>query len=318
MKLIVSQLTGVWRGYVSREFYHVIKDLVARHGWKHIEGVRLWQGRGTVRETLLREFGELPEVVIFWEGYDAILAHAADIIRLDSRKCFFADDLHAKDRDEAQRKFLCLFMCDTVLSPYAYAFDFHYPKLKGMKRVEWVPHAASPDFMLDYNERPSNAILLSGCLEYHYPFRQQMKRLHDRHVYAIDYHAHPGYFRQYDYESDSRVGRAFAEKLRGYRAAFTDSTWRGYVLAKYFEIPATGALLLADDLVGGQLRRLGLFEHEHYLPVSPRDLEEKVRFVLDERNHDEIDRMRRGAQAVVRERHQTSDRARLIDEICAA
>lgn len=317
MKLVVSRLDE-WKGFVSREFYHVMTDLVARHGWRHIEGSRLWRGRGTVRATLLREFGELPEVVLFWEGYDAVLEHAPDVTRLDSRKCFFADDLHAKDKEEEQLKFLCFLMCDTVLSPYAYAFDHHYPRLAGMKRVGWVPHAASPDFMLDYNERPANAILLSGCLVDHYPFRRQMKQLHDRHVHAIDYHAHPGYQIDFDYERDPRVGRAYAEKLRGYRAGFTDGTWRGYVVAKYFEIPATGALLLADDTVSAQLRELGLFEHEHYLPVSPRDLEEKVRFVLDERNHDEIDRIRRSGQAVVRERHQTSDRARLIDELCAA
>lgn len=317
MKLIVSQLE-VWRNFVSREFYHVISDLVARHGWRHIDGDRFWNGRGTLRTTLLREFGELPEVILFWEGYYPLVEHAADVVRLDCRKCFFADDLHGKDLEEKRYKFLCFLMCDTVLSPYAYLFDRHYPQFARMKRVEWAPHSASPDFMLGYNARPSNAILLSGSLEYHYPFRVQMKRLQERRAYAIDYHPHPGYHIHHDYERDGGVGRAYAAMIHGYRAGFTDSSRFGYVVAKYFEIPATGALLLADDTVSTQLKELGLVEYQHYLPVSRRDLEDKVRFVLEEKNHDELDRIRMRGQALVRERHQTADRARLIDEICAA
>jgi hypothetical protein len=88
------------------------------------------------------------------------------------------------------------------------------------------------------------------------------------------------------------------------------------VIAKYFEIPATGALLLADDAVAGPLKELGLIEYRHYLPVSCNDLEEKVHYVLDEKNHEELDEVRKLGQELIWERHKTSDRARMIDEIC--
>jgi hypothetical protein len=88
-------------------------------------------------------------------------------------------------------------------------------------------------------------------------------------------------------------------------------------VAKHFEIPATGALLVADGAVRGPLEQLGFLENVHYVPVSEQDLEAKIRYVLDENNHLEIDEIRHRGQSLIREAHKTSDRARLIDSICA-
>jgi hypothetical protein len=317
MKLLVSEME-VWKGYVTREFYHVMTDLIGNHGWKHVEAARLWDGAGTIEGKILEACGEMPEVILFWEGYRPMASHAGDVARLRCRKCFFADDVHFRNGDEAHEKFMCYAMCDTILCCYAYNFDRFYPRLAGLKRLAWVPHSASPDFMLDYNDSPENAILLSGCLEYHYPFRSRVKRLHDRQSYPIHYHPHPGYGCDFDYDRNGSVGRGYAAKFNSYRACFTDSSRYNYVVAKYFEIPATGALLLADGAVASQLKELGLVEYTHYVPVSGDDLEAKIEHVLDERNHAELDEVRRRAQQLIRERHKTSDRARLIDEICLA
>jgi hypothetical protein len=315
MKLIVSELK-VWRGYVSREFYYVMTALMSHHGWRQIEAPKLLGSERRIKDTLMAEFGEMPEVILFWEGYDYLKERVREVIGLDCRKCLFADDVHWGWPGEGEKKFLCYLMCDTVLSTYAYLLDRFYPRLAAVKQLAWVPHSASPDFMLSHNAQAKNAILLSGCLEYYYPFRQQMKRLHEGRAYAIDYHAHPGYGSNFDYDSDGNVGQGYAARINSYRVGFTDSTHYNYVVAKYFEIPATGALLLADDAVAGQLNKLGMVENRHYLPVSNDDLEEKVRYVLDERNHAALDEIRRRGQRLVWKQHKTSDRARLIDEVC--
>jgi hypothetical protein len=90
------------------------------------------------------------------------------------------------------------------------------------------------------------------------------------------------------------------------------------VLAKYFEIPATGALLVGDDAVGGPLRQLGFVANEHYVAVSAANLEEKIRFVLDEQNHEELDQIRKRGQELVWDRHKSIDRARQIDAACTS
>jgi hypothetical protein len=317
MKLIISQLEAL-HTYVSREFSDVIQHLISDHNWRNIEMFPLWQRPGSLRQKLLDEFGELPETVLFWEGYEFLNAHANEICRLDSRKIILADDLHWWNESMRREKVVGFALCDTVLSTYAYVWDKFYPELRNIKEVVWTPHSTSQDFMLSYNKCPENSILLSGAINRHYPLRQLMKTLHDRRAYAIAYHPHPGYHCGYDYENDRDVGRGYAKKFSKHRAGFTDSLIYGYVVAKYFEIPATGALLLAEASVASPLSELGFIEGRHYVSVTKDNLESKIRYVLDERNHDDLDQVRRRAQKLVWERHKTSDRAAQIDAACAA
>jgi hypothetical protein len=316
MKLIVSPLRAL-RGYVSREFFYVMKELIGRYGWRQLETSSLRDGRRTMRELILEEYGELPEVILFWEGYDVLALHALNVRQLDCKRYILADDLHWSGELMRRKKLVSFAFCHAVLSTYGYAWEKFYPGLAGFKRVVWVPHSASPDFMIPYNPDPSNSILLSGAVSAHYPLRQQMKRLHERGAYGIAYHPHPGYHCRYDYEQkDGDVGRGYASRINRHRAAFTDSLSFNYVVAKYFEIPAAGALLLADDAVSGPLERLGFIKGRHYVPVSKENLEERVREVLDERNRSEVDEIRRRGQELVWARHKTSDRAMQINEVC--
>ena len=317
MKLIVSYLEAL-RKYVSREFHYVMADLLTKHGWRHIETSELWNGRGGVKDRLLAKFGELPEVILFWESYEFLIAHAEEIQRLDCRKLIFADDLHCWNKEMRINKSVGFALCDTVLSAYAYVWDSFYPEFCGTKQLVWTPHSASPDFHLRYNPRPENSILLSGAISHCYPLRLQMKELHSRRSHAITYHAHPGYHCGYDYTQDSNIGLRYAETINRHRAGFTDSLIYKYVVAKYFEIPATGALLLADAAVSQRLMELGFIENKHYLSVTAENLEERIRYVLDERNHEELDEIRKRGQALVWERHKTSDRARQINEVCTS
>lgn len=317
MKLVVAQLSALGR-YVSREFYYVIRELVDRHGWRHAETYSLRDGRRTMRELLIERFGQLPEVILFWEGYDLLAHHALSLRRLECRKYILADDLHWPGELVRLKKLVSFAFCHAVLATYGYAWERFYPALAGVKKVVWIPHSASPDFMMPYNPRPTNSILLSGAVSPLYPLRQELKRLHERRLYAVAYHPHPGYHCRYDYGRAGDVGRGYAERINEHRAAFTDSLSFNYVVAKYFEIPATGALLLADDAVRRPLERLGFVAGRHYLPASRENLEERIRYVLDERNHAEVDEIRSCGQRLVRERHKTSDRARQIDEACAA
>lgn len=314
MKLVVSSLDALGC-YVSREFYHVITALVREHGWKQIDPHRLWGDAKPVGRALVDVFGELPAAVLFWEAYDFLRARGREVYDLPCRKYIFADDLHWWDEADRPARVAGYSLCEAVLSTYAYRFDDFYPEFCRTKPLVWVPHSASPDFMLDFNCRPENAILLSGAVSPSYPLRQRMKRLYDRGDYAINYLEHPGYHCAYDHERDAEVGRRYAQTIRHHRAAFTDSSANRYVVAKYFEIPAVGALLLAEE-VGGRLGELGFVAGEHYLSVTAENLEERVRFVLDARNRAEVDEIRRRGRELVRARHRTADRARQIDEAC--
>ena len=203
MKLIVCGLEAL-SGYVSREFYYIISELITEYGWKQIEPQTLGKGPGTVKRTLLNEFGQVPEAILFWECYDFLDAYAADVSRLRCLKLIMTDDLHCQDKKEKRKQLLAFALCDVVLSTCAYAWKRFCPEFS-LKKVVWIPHSASPDFMLEYNHRPANAILLSGAINRYYPLRRQMEVLRSLYPNSIDYHLHPGYHCSYDHRE---IGRA--------------------------------------------------------------------------------------------------------------
>jgi hypothetical protein len=294
-------------------------DLIDVYGWKHVETYELWNEPGDMKSKLWRRFGELPEVVLFWEGYDLLGKHEAELKSLDCRKCVFTADLHLWDEGERewQLKQRGLALCEIILANYAYVFHEFYPDLAGEKKVVWIPHSASPDFLMDYNDHPANVIFLGGNMDPVYPLRRQMKSLYDRRIFPIVCHPHPGYGWQFEYGMDDRVGRGYATKINKLRAAFTDCSKYRYIVAKYFEIPATGSLLIAEGTVSEWLAQLGFVPGTHYLAVSAENLEQIIQYVLNEENHGRIDAIRRRGQELVRKAHKTSDRARMIHEACA-
>jgi hypothetical protein len=305
-------------GYVSREFHFIMRELIDTHGWRHVHPNILSVEPDAGFQTLMRLAGGVPDAVLFWEAFDLSIALRPALRDAGVHTCVFADDLHqvAGPEPKRARKLEAFTACDTVLCPYAYRFDHFYPELRGQRRVEWIPHSASPDFDVPFEGRPCNKILLSGAGGPHYPLRGRLKDLQEANHPAIDHCDHPGYRCDYDYERDPQVGVRYARRIQQYRAAFTDASVFGYVVAKYFEIPATGALLFADGSVAGPLSELGFVDGKHYLSATLANVDERIDYVVDPRNNEQIDDIRRCGRQLVRARHRTSDRARRIDKVC--
>jgi hypothetical protein len=314
MKLIVCRLAAR-NQYISRECSHLVEELVSKHGWRHIEPARL-DGAGSLKGRFLRETGRLPHLILFWEEYHLLADHYRELNDMWCRKWIFADDLHSWSDSMRTAKTVAFAVSDLILATYAYKFREFYPQIAEIKEVRWVPHSACKDFMLTYNPSAENAIFLSGAIDRHYPLRQRMLELCKLGGYPITLHPHPGYHCGYDYTVDQRVGHGYAIRINQHRAAFTDCSIHRYIVGKYFEIPATGALLLADKSISGPFRDLGFIENVHYVAVSPENLEEKIQYVLQEGNHRELDQVRRRGQELVWQKHKVEDRANLINGWC--
>jgi hypothetical protein len=315
MKLLVSWIRELGR-YVSREFYYTMGELLECHGWRHVEPWVLAQSPKSVRETLIEQAGGIPDVILFWETYEHLNLLEPRLRDLGCRIALFVDDLHVLGNPAVRRppKARALGLCDVVLASYGYAFDRHYPELAG-KRVEWIPHGASPDFCLPLEPAPRKAVLLSGFVSANYPLRLRLKQLYDEGRPGIEFLPHPGYGENFNYNSDARIGTGYARAIHQCLAGFTDAAVFGYVVAKHFEIPATGALLLAGDTVRQPLAELGFRSGRDYLAVSEDNLEEQLEYVLDDRNRGRIDEIRREGQKLVLAGHTTRDRAVQIDRI---
>jgi hypothetical protein len=266
-----------------------------------------------MREKIARYCGEFPEVILFWGGEGFLCEHDREVEKLPASRWFVSDDLHHHGaRDMREKAFM---LCDTLLATYAYRVAEYFPRVAEARRMVWLPHSASPDFALPFNPRARNELFLSGAICQAYPMRQRLNGLMESGFPGIVRQPHPGYHCEYEYGNDRQVGRAFARRMWEHRAAFTDCTRFQYAVAKHFEIPAMGALLVADRAIEGPLEELGFVSGFHYLSVSDENLEDRVSYLLREEHHAELDQIRRNGQRLVFERHRTSHRARLIGEL---
>jgi hypothetical protein len=297
--------------YVSREFASTLSLLLTDYGWRLFETGDLPEDRGEMDAIMHRRYGGWPDAVLFWESYGDLLRFAGPFLQGESRIYVATDDLHRV----SDAMDLALRVASGVLSTYAPRLETFVPGLMP-SRVHWVPHAAGPDFWLPFNEAPRRVVFVSGAMHDVYPLRLAMRDLALRRPELAYLHEHPGYHCDYDYTDDDRIGRGYAEAMRSCVAGFTDALTYHYLVAKHFEIPATGALLIADRAVAGQLARLGFVDGEHYVSTTAEELESTVERVVDVRNAPEIDAIRRRGQALTDARHTTAHRARQIDGIC--
>ncbi|HEV7923214.1 MAG TPA: glycosyltransferase [Thermoanaerobaculia bacterium] len=294
-RLVVAPFAAL-RGYVSREFFRTLWALVANHGWRFCE-------TSSFR-------GAEADAVLFWESYDVAAHHMRALQAQGTRVYVMTDDLH-KARPGMHD---ALRLADGILSTYAPRFGAFFPDIDP-SRVRWTPHAASSDFVLPLAKNPYRQVFVSGAMTSAYPLRLLMRDLALRRPEIARLQDHPGYHTSYRFSHDGRIGRGYAQSIRACLAAFTDALQYGYIVAKHFEIPATGALLLADRAVAPQLSELGFVDGQHYVSMTADELEATVERVLDPRNAAEILAIRRAGHELVYARHTTANRAREIDAL---
>ncbi|HKO55312.1 MAG TPA: glycosyltransferase [Thermoanaerobaculia bacterium] len=310
-KLVVAPFAPL-RRYISREIWLTLSTLVWNHDWYWYETHALPPGRELLPDVLRDFFGIVPEVVLFWESYMDVARHTRWLHDVGTRVYVMTDDLH-KERQGMREGLLT---ADGVLSTYPLPFAERFPQVD-RARVTWIPHSASSDFVLPLAPNPRyRQVFVSGATNELYPLRMLMRGLGMRRPELVRVQDHPGYRIDYAYPEDVRVGRGYAQSIRSCLAGFTDASRNRYIVAKHFEIPATGALLLADRTVAPELAELGFIDGEHYVSVTADDYEPIVERVLDPGNADEIDAIRARGHQLVYERHTTAHRAMQIDAVC--
>jgi hypothetical protein len=313
-KLVVAPKSAL-RGYISREFFYIMLELERRFAWKHLETWELAHDRRPLRTILLEKYGTIPEVILFWEQYHVFLLRGKELQRLGSQIGIWADDIHSFNDTVRLSRIAPFVLADKVLATAANQFEEFYPFIRKGADLVWVPHSASMDFVIPLNETPERAVFLSGAMTDHYPLRRELKALSEGSDLPIAFFEHPGYHCGFDHDSDARVGKGYAQQIARYLAALTDGLVYGYLVAKFFEIPATGTLLLGEERMKDSLANLGFCDGVHYLSINPENLKPRIEEALDPINRKEIDAIRRQGQMLVLKRHLVQHRAKQIDDV---
>lgn len=117
------------------------------------------------------------------------------------------------------------------------------------------------------------------------------------------------------------VGKRYALRLNEYAACITDGLHLNYTIAKLFEIPAAGCLLLVNAELRPLMAGLGMFDAVHYLAYrrgggrasTKKHLRNLVQMLLDPQNAQHVANVRRRAQNLVMRRHMVAHRVAQVD-----
>jgi len=219
---------------------------------------------------------------------------------LDCKIIYKVDDLN--DMTAIRRK--CILSANLVISPYAYLIKEPVQKL-------WIPYSCVDEFVKDiqFNKTPTNAVFTSGASSHVYPFREYVQALNDPRIVKK---GHPGYQTKFS-DASAGVAKDFQKILNSYICCFTDSLIYGYVLLKNFEIAGSGSLLLTDALIEPQMNELGFIDNVNCMFCTKETFLEKINFILDLKNRDKIDQIRKAGMELVHTKHLTSHRIETLN-----
>ena len=217
----------------------------------------------------------------------------------DCKIIYKVDDYHG----ENQIRKNCILAANLVISPYEYLIKEPVQKL-------WIPYSCVDEFVEDihFNDTPTDKIFTSGAISHVYPFRAYVQSLNDHRIIKKP---HPGYQSKFSDDSTG-VAKDYQQILNSYICCFTDASIYRYVLLKNFEIAGSGSLLLTDALIEPQMNELGFIDNANCMFCTKETFLEKVSFILDLKNRENIDKIRKAGMELVRTKHLTSHRVQLF------
>ncbi|GMH74832.1 hypothetical protein TrRE_jg9404 [Triparma retinervis] len=322
--VVIHGSYSAWDGYILSEWFDILSIIESKGAKVHPGGASSWED---LEAGLVAGFGRLPDAIIMVEQFHLIgewgpreseALRAMKVVTLN-------DDLHFHAPLVRSQKLASFLASDLPLLTYPFTLPIIYPELVSLKTT-WIPHSAGRHFdKLQVNMEPMRKVLLAGSagVEY-YPYRRMIWDKYEKGDDRFTVIKHPGYSSDFAATSqDSNAtndetsktiitGRHFGSTLNSYLSCVTCGSKLLYAVAKIFEIPASGCLLLLNHEMSPQVLALG-FEHGvHYLAYTVDTLDEIVDWVLDEKNMVEVNKIRRRGFELARRRHTYKNRAEAI------
>lgn len=254
-------------------------------------------------------------------GMDLILAFACEqrpnrhmqgLITLDKniKLILYMHDVHwAKIKRDGGTTEL-LRRADLVMVPYYTYFKKVWPQF--IDKAVFFPHffASQNRYCnLKYNADPKMKCLLSGNIKQgRYPIRwvvYQAAQNQPEMTLLIDILRHPRHSKtQFWTRREGGHKKQYARTIHEYFCSVIDSSKWKLLLTKYFEIPATGALLLADE--PQDCKEAGLIAGEHYVEISNDTVLEQVKLCL--KSPEAYEKIRKEGMKFVRANHGVDNR----------
>lgn len=199
---------------------------------------------------------------------------------------------------------------DVILSGSWELFESKWPEY--MNKHEFFPlYFASYERYagLGLNSGPTMKCLVCGARGKVYTLRRYLMTVGKNGSRLIDVLPHPGF--TIENRSGECIDDNFARKLNEYYCCATDSSNYHYAVAKYFEIPAAGSLLLAEDVADA--RRAGLMPWKHFVPIDRATALSRIEDCLE--HPDRYNGIRDAGTEFVRRNHSILNRVGTVEKI---
>ena len=174
-------------------------------------------------------------------------------------------------------------------------------KLYPMCNYYCLPFSINSTIIPKFNKDPIPKILITGRLKQkNYPLRKKLADL--SHKYEIDILDHPTYKKL----NHNFVGKKYLQKINQYLVSVSTCGDKrfNYVVAKYFEIPASGALLFAYiEPVKDLLNKYGFKDGINMVSFTENNMEDKIKYVLSPINREEINKIRLNGYKLIKNKH---------------
>lgn len=315
MKILMATFRDKWENDILRYFKFIIETLTKKYNYTLVD-LSDYKIGSDIRD-VYKTYHAANQILVI-ENHNEILItdifpNFFDKSTDDIKKFVLADDVHKyidiKNKSGYYDKFDC------ILCTYKKPYQKLYPKISTSK-VAWCPHAYTQDYVLPFNSEPKNKILLSGAMGTVYPIRKYIYQLYEdkqsNFSEKISYLRHPGYKNFGEPHHRAKIGKSYAKILNEHICCFSDCSTYGYIVSKYFEIPATGSLLLAQKPEDDNLESLGFIEDVNYISCTKDNIKEKIDWILDPSNRNRVDEIRKNGMQMVRDNHSIKKRAVFI------
>ena len=212
--------------------------------------------------------------------------------------CYF-EDLQCWDNKLCKQNKLKMFeRYDVLIGTYNEKFRDWYPQF--VDKYIFYPDYFAPYnrfSVLKPNPKPIMKCLLSGTVNKYYPFRQYIHRHLSEKILK--------------YRKKNILFADYPKFLNSYFCAIATGSSVSIPLAKYFEIPAAGTLLLAERV--NDLDLMGMKPGVHYVEINRKNVAKKIRTVL--KNPKKFIKIRNRATKFVRANHSEINRIKEFENV---
>lgn len=296
--------------HITDIFDELVEKFNNEYLFTSLEELKKFSNDLELKNYFLSTYNSIPKYIISFSGVGSF-NDIYQVLTKVTNLVFILDDIHHGGLIKKER-IPVLKSSKIIFCTYSYLYEQY--KLPKPNKLYFLPHSAR--WICDFNSNPINKILISGRISDIYKDRVFAHNYGLKNPDKIDILKCNVSYRNIDLTNQNIIyGKKFYDSLNKYLCCFVDTT-RNYILAKTFEICASGSLLFCMDTeVKIIMKELGFIDGINYISCNRENFEEKVNWILDVNNINKINEIRFNGYELIKNRHLWTHRMEFLKNI---